>query len=93
MCVQFLATLDEILFTNVDVSSKVFSTIFTKLACHPEVQSQLQAEIQTKRQEMGESKYLVSPETLLNRVVMESMRLSPAFCKSSRLPHETQGGN
>lgn len=73
--------MDEILFTNVDVSSKVFATIFTNLANDISVQNALRAEIKSKRTELGDAKYLANTDTLLNRIVMESMRLSPAFCK------------
>ena len=59
----------------------VFNTIFTNLANDPSVQSALRAEIKSKRTELGDAKYLANTDTLLNRIVMESMRLSPAFCK------------
>ncbi|KAF7596243.1 hypothetical protein BBP40_002776 [Aspergillus hancockii] len=78
---EFLATLDEILFTNVDVSSKVLSTIFTRLAGSTTIQDTLRAEISAYKGDpaLGEAAYLTKPDTLLNRVIMESMRMSPAF--------------
>ncbi|KAL4809102.1 cytochrome P450 [Aspergillus unguis] len=78
---EFLATLDEILFTNVDVSSKVLSMLFTQLAQKPSIQDALRAEIKASKGDpnLGEAKYVLKTDTLLNRVVMESMRMSPAF--------------
>lgn len=74
--------MDEILFTNVDVSAKVLATIFTNLANDDgSIQSALRAEIKSKRTQLGDAKYLANTNTLLHRIIMEGMRLSPAFCK------------
>ncbi|KAL1962732.1 hypothetical protein VTN77DRAFT_9276 [Rasamsonia byssochlamydoides] len=78
---EFLHTLDEILFANVDVSSAVLNTIFTKLAADPAFQSALRAEIaaQKAQEQYNVVKYLAKQDSLLNFLMMESMRLSPAF--------------
>lgn len=82
--VQFRSTLGEILFANVDVSASVLSTIFTQLANNITIQDELRSEIAQYKSD-GDfelSKYLTNSKTLLHRVIMESMRLAPAFCKS-----------
>nr|CAO91862.1 putative monooxygenase [Penicillium expansum] len=78
---DFLSTLGEVLFANVDVSASVLSTTMTNLAANPSIQTELRSEI-SKWKSQGEggfSKYLTNSGTLLHRVIMESMRLSPAF--------------
>ncbi|KAJ6020540.1 hypothetical protein N7540_006044 [Penicillium herquei] len=78
---DFLSTLGEVLFANVDVSASVLSTTMTNLAANPSIQTELRSEI-SKWKSQGEeefSKYLTNTGTLLHRVIMESMRLSPAF--------------
>ncbi|KAI4721985.1 hypothetical protein E4T48_01735 [Aureobasidium sp. EXF-10727] len=78
---EFLSTLGEILFANVDVSASVLSTTFRNLAKNPELQNQLRAEINQSKADAGfdMAKYLTNSKALLHRVVMESMRLAPAF--------------
>lgn len=48
------------------------------------IQDELRSEIAQYKSDGGfeVSKYLTNSKTLLHRVVMESMRLAPAFCKS-----------
>ncbi|OJJ98301.1 hypothetical protein ASPACDRAFT_61826 [Aspergillus aculeatus ATCC 16872] len=77
----FLATLTEILFANVNISAEVFRTIFTNLAANPRIQTALRQEIREwkAKPDFDLSKYLAKQDTLLNRVLMESMRISPAF--------------
>ncbi|KAL4903191.1 hypothetical protein BDW74DRAFT_169103 [Aspergillus multicolor] len=91
---EFLHTLDEILFANVDVSSAVLSTMLQHLASDPAFQQKFREEIQEQNQdgtrtydtdvelEKDSWKYLSKAETLLNFAIMESMRLSPAFAFS-----------
>jgi cytochrome P450 monooxygenase len=77
-----------VLFANVDVSASVLSTTMTNLAANPSIQTELRSEISKwkSQDEGGFSKYLTNSGTLLHRVTMESMRLSPAFCKSAQDP-------
>ncbi|KAJ5669809.1 cytochrome P450 [Penicillium macrosclerotiorum] len=77
---EFLQTLDEILFTNVDVSAGVLGTLFSHLSIRPSLQT-LRGEIQRWKSQLdlGLAKYMTKSDTLLNRTVVESMRHSPAF--------------
>ncbi|KAI0597517.1 cytochrome P450 [Biscogniauxia sp. FL1348] len=72
----FLSILSDILFTNVDISSQVLSTVFTSLAANPAVQDALRIEIQDN-ENVGDG-YIHRSDTLLHRVLQESMRVSPA---------------
>lgn len=80
---QFLHTLDEILFANVDVSSAVLNTLFTHLATGLTFQQSLHEEFRPQKSQItfNLSKYLSQTDSLLNFAVMESMRMSPAFGK------------
>lgn len=80
---QVLQTLDEILFANIDVSAAVLNTILTNLASHQSFQSRLRNEfaVRTAEGAVDIEKFLSKQDTLLNFTVMESMRLSPPFCK------------
>ncbi|GAW27384.1 putative cytochrome P450 [Rosellinia necatrix] len=73
----FLSTLSEILFMNVDTSSRILSTIFTNLAANATVQNALRLEAQ--QNEGAGSAYLYRVDTLLHRVLQESMRLCPGL--------------
>ncbi|GFF56671.1 conserved hypothetical protein [Aspergillus udagawae] len=93
---EFLHTLDEILFANVDVSSAVLNTLFEHLAANTAFQQKLRAGIEAHIQSRNHTpdtdtdtdtnahtgKYLSKQDTLLNYAVMEAMRLSPAFAFS-----------
>lgn len=72
----------EILFANVNISAEVFHTIFTNLASKTSIQTALRKEIQEwkSKPDFDLPKYLAKQNTLLNRVLMEGMRISPAFC-------------
>ncbi|KAJ5957808.1 Cytochrome monooxygenase apdB [Penicillium viridicatum] len=77
----FLATMTEILFANVNISAEVFHTIFTNLASKTSIQTELRKEIQEwkSKPDFDLPKYLAKQDTLLNRVLMEGMRICPAF--------------
>ncbi|GIJ91177.1 hypothetical protein Asppvi_010142 [Aspergillus pseudoviridinutans] len=93
---EFLHTLDEILFANVDVSSAVLNTLFEHLAVNTAFQQKLRGEIEAHIQSCNHTpdtdtnrntnihtgKYLSKQDTLLNYALMEAMRLSPAFAFS-----------
>ena len=80
---QFLHTLDEILFANVDISSAVINSLLTHLAANQPFQDALRAEIAKQKNHASYSiaQYIAKQDSLLNYTVMESMRLTPAFCK------------
>ncbi|EYE97465.1 uncharacterized protein EURHEDRAFT_409686 [Aspergillus ruber CBS 135680] len=82
---EFLHTLDEILFANVDISSAVLSTLFSQLAANPAFQDALRAEISQWTEKI--TQYISKQDTLLNCAIMESMQLIPAF--SFSLPDYT----
>ncbi|KAJ5121045.1 uncharacterized protein N7515_009006 [Penicillium bovifimosum] len=93
---EFLHTLDEILFANVDVSSAVLNTLFEHLAANTAFQQKLRGEIdahvgsRTRTPDTDTDmdtnthteKYLSKQDSHLNYAVMEAMRLSPAFAFS-----------
>ncbi|EPS34238.1 hypothetical protein PDE_09202 [Penicillium oxalicum 114-2] len=94
---EFLHTLDEILFANVDVSSAVLNTLFEHLASNTTFQQRLCEEITAQTQTHTQTpsptsidtdttthtgKYLSKQDTLLHYAVMEAMRFSPAFAFS-----------
>ncbi|KAE8153454.1 cytochrome P450 [Aspergillus avenaceus] len=81
---EFLHTLDEILFANVDVSSALLNTLFQHLAANPTIQQNLREEIALYKSQdpNDQSQYMSKTDTLLNFVVMEGMRFSPAFAFS-----------
>ena len=100
---QFLHTLDEILFANVDVSSAVLNTLFEHLASNTTFQQRLCEEITAQTQTHTQTpsptsidtdttthtgKYLSKQDTLLHYAVMEAMRFSPAFGQSTS-PYST----
>jgi len=79
---QFLHTVDEILFANVDISSAVLNTLFTNLAANLEFQHALRVEFREQKVQGNYDivKYIAKQDSLLNFLVMEGMRLTPAFC-------------
>ncbi|KAJ5185543.1 hypothetical protein N7491_006590 [Penicillium cf. griseofulvum] len=93
---EFLHTLDEILFANVDVSSAVLNTLLEHLAANTDFQQKLRGEIVAHGHSCSHALntdtdtdantrtgiYLSKQDTLLNYAVMEAMRLSPAFAFS-----------
>ncbi|KAI0518345.1 cytochrome P450 [Xylaria bambusicola] len=83
----YLSTLSEIMFNNVESTGQVFSTIFTKLAANRTIQDALRLEIQVN--EDARDIYLHRSDTLLHRVLQESLRLSPAIGFST--PDLTRG--
>ncbi|KAL7907288.1 cytochrome P450 [Trichoderma velutinum] len=78
---KFLHTVDEILYTNVEISAAVLKTLFTRLAEDQVFQQSLRSEIisQTATKDSDLAKYVAKTDSLLNFLVMESMRHTPAF--------------
>ncbi|KAI1312184.1 cytochrome P450 [Xylaria venustula] len=74
---EYLSTLSEIMFNNVESTCQVLSTVFTELASNRDVQEALRSEIQ--QNEGTGDVYLHKSDTLLHRVLQESLRLSPAM--------------
>lgn len=85
---QFLHTMDEILFANIDVSAAVLHTMLQRLASNTSIQEALRHEIRSQAldsEDGGVIDYIAGQSSLLHRVVMESMRFSPAFGTSKSL--------
>ncbi len=84
---QFLQTIDEILFTNIDVTSAVLAFVLINLATTRSFQDKLRAEItrETRTEGGNLGEYLAKSDTLLNYASMESVRMSPAACKHSSI--------
>lgn len=74
--------MDEILFANIDVSAAVLHTMLQRLASNISIQEALRHEIRSQAldsEDGGVIDYIAGQSSLLHRVVMESMRFSPAF--------------
>ncbi|GAB1196915.1 hypothetical protein APSETT444_006195 [Aspergillus pseudonomiae] len=85
----FLETMDELLFTNIDVTSTVLAFLLINIAANQSFQSSLREEITAKQSQpsynLGE--YVLEKDTLLHYAAMESVRMSPALCY--RIPAQT----
>lgn len=80
--------MDEILFANIDVSAAVLYTMLQRLASNTSIQEALRHEIRSQAldsEDGGVIDYIAGQSSLLHRVVMESMRFSPAFGTSKFL--------
>ncbi|MCJ1381495.1 hypothetical protein MMC17_004606 [Xylographa soralifera] len=75
---EFFQTIDEILFTNVDVTSTVLAFLLINLAATAPIQDQLRTEIQSWRSSESFEGYLAKSGTLLEHTCIESTRLCPA---------------
>lgn len=76
---QFLHTIDEILFANIDVTSSVLAFLLVNLARNSSAQRHLRAEILANA--TSPEAYVQKTDTLLEHTCMESIRLCPAACK------------
>ncbi|GKZ36801.1 hypothetical protein AbraIFM66950_008033 [Aspergillus brasiliensis] len=86
---EFLQTMDELLFTNIDVTSTVIAFLLINIAANPSFQSSLREEIAAKQSQSSYklSDYVLEKDTLLHYAAMESVRMSPALWFS--LPEKT----
>ncbi|KAI0159700.1 cytochrome P450 [Xylariaceae sp. FL1272] len=81
---NWLQTIDEILFTNLDVTSAILAFLLINLAINQSAQKELREEVlanggsQTKMDTELLGKYIKKSDTLLEYTCMESTRLSPA---------------
>jgi len=76
---QFLQSLDEILFTNIDVTSTIFTYVLINLARDREFQSALRQEVLSYPHSLDA--YITDDEALLNFAYLEALRVNPAACK------------
>nr|QPC57089.1 cytochrome P450 hydroxylase [Tolypocladium sp. 49Y] len=82
---QYLQTIDEMIFTNIDITASVLAFMLDKLAKHPDFQQKLYEEIvaQKAEKEFNLSEYVTRQTTLLHYLCLESIRLRPATCKDT----------
>lgn len=74
---QWLQTLDEALFANLDVTTGGLSWNLVYLAAYPEVQEKLRAEVEAAVSSGNMAEYLQRQTTLLQSCILESSRLKP----------------
>ncbi|EEQ35634.1 cytochrome P450 monooxigenase [Microsporum canis CBS 113480] len=81
--VQYLQTIDEMLFTNIEVTGSILAYIFSQLAKHQDFQQRLYDEVLASKSagELYLRGYLGQQNTLLHYLTLESVRLRPATCK------------
>ncbi|KAL9045363.1 MAG: hypothetical protein Q9214_001576 [Letrouitia sp. 1 TL-2023] len=81
---QFLQTLDEILFTNIDITGSVLASIFINLALNVFFQETLRAELKARKSQASYTvaDYIAQQDSLLHCVTLESLRISPALAFS-----------
>ncbi|KAF2669309.1 cytochrome P450 [Microthyrium microscopicum] len=77
---EFLHTIDEILFANIDVTAGVLAFLMINLAINSETQTELREEILSRALDGKESidRYFKQSDTLLDYTCTESVRLAPA---------------
>ncbi|PNY28309.1 Cytochrome P450 [Tolypocladium capitatum] len=77
---QYLQTIDEMIFINIDITGSVLAFMLNNLAKHPDFQQKLYEEIVAQKAEEGFdlSSYLARQTTLLHYLCLESVRLRPA---------------
>ena len=83
---QFLQTLDEILFTNIDITGSVLAFIFINTARNAPFQEALRAEIKARKSDASYNvaDYIAHQNSLLHCVTLESLRISPALRKINK---------
>lgn len=75
--------MDELLFTNIDVTSTVTASLLINISKNQPFQAELREEIAAMQsQESYNIKdYIAKKDALLHYAVMESIRMCPALCK------------
>ncbi|RAQ53733.1 cytochrome P450 monooxygenase [Aspergillus flavus] len=78
---EFLQSLDEMLFTNIDITGSILALIFQHLAKDQAMQKKLRAEISAHRAQPGYTvgDYISKQNTLLHFSLLESIRVTPAM--------------
>ncbi|RYO88683.1 hypothetical protein DL762_003609 [Monosporascus cannonballus] len=76
----YLQTIDEMLFTNIEVTGSILTFMLTQLAKHQDFQQRLYEEIMAQKTEEGFEvrNYVTRQTTLLHYLTLESVRLRPA---------------
>ena len=78
---QYLQTVDEMIFTNIGITSAILVFMFEQLAHHGDFQQKLYEEITSMkaRADSQLNTYICSSSTLLHYLCMEVVRLQPAL--------------
>ncbi|KAL5357896.1 cytochrome P450 [Aspergillus floccosus] len=86
---EFLQTMYELLYTNIDVTSTVTAFLLLNISANQSFQSKLREEIKVRQNDPAHKlfHYIEQKDTLLHYAVMESLRMSPALWFS--LPEKT----
>ncbi|OGM48068.1 hypothetical protein ABOM_002902 [Aspergillus bombycis] len=77
---QYLQTIDEMIFTNIDITGNVLAFMLGQLARHPDFQQRLYEEIVAQRsgEDLDLKAYVARQDSLLHYLCLESIRLQPA---------------
>ncbi|KAM3429057.1 hypothetical protein MY4824_008480 [Beauveria thailandica] len=86
---QFLQTVDELLFTNIDVTSTAVACLLLNIAENPDFQESLRREMAQMKSEPSYhvQQYIAKRDVLLHYAILESLRMRPVLWFS--LPEKT----
>ncbi|XWX01109.1 hypothetical protein V2A60_009134 [Cordyceps javanica] len=86
---EFLQTVDELLFTNIDVTSTAVASLLLNIAENPRFQDSLRQEIAQMKTDPSYDvqQYIAKRDVLLHYAVLESLRMRPVLWFS--LPERT----
>ncbi|KAJ4159562.1 uncharacterized protein LMH87_008460 [Akanthomyces muscarius] len=86
---EFLQTVDELLFTNIDVTSTAVASLLLNIAENPRFQETLRQEIVEMKSDPAYDvqQYIAKRDALLHYAVLESLRMRPVLWFS--LPEKT----
>lgn len=71
--------MDEMLFTNIDISGAILAFIFTNLAQDQAFQDKLRHEVLAEKASSTVEAYISKQDTLLHYAILESMRVTPSM--------------
>ncbi|KAI3332923.1 cytochrome P450 [Ustulina deusta] len=75
---QYLQTIDEMLFTNIEVTGSILTYTLVQLAKEQDYQQRLYEEVMAHKGEDNIRDYVTQQTTLLHYLTLESVRLRPA---------------
>lgn len=75
--------MDELLFTNIDVTSTAVASLLLNIAENPSFQEALRQEIAKMKSDESYNvqQYIAKRDVLLHFAVLESFRMRPVLCK------------
>ncbi|KAF2686196.1 cytochrome P450 CYP5293A1 [Lentithecium fluviatile CBS 122367] len=79
--IEFLQTVDEMLFANIDITGSIIAFIVVNLASNQSFQERLRVEIEKQKQSKSYNyeSYITKQDTLLHYLTLESLRVTPAM--------------